>query len=462
MAQPLGSEHSPAPENVEEDEDAEAFAGVLSVLDKTQLPFLGQDVFQRIHPQLDSAGTEPVVGEPMYGSYNVLFPLTFPTGLCWLVKIHINGTPEKWDDVSASSLVAEAKTMQLLKRETTIPLPEVFDFSSTTQNVLRCPYILMSFISGVPLHDVWFGHQKKAVDLEVNRAQRTRALESIASAMIQLGKFSFPTSGSLVFANDGSPSGTGQTRRVDHTAGLDRMFIHGDPADDPIYANHAAFSDPKSYYTFMLNLHPTQNSYQQGINAILLQLISWIPEPNRSDRFVLTHPDFDIQNFIVSEDGELQGIIDWDGVVAVPHTIGNMRYPAWLTCDWDPLMYGYQEPIDQGVEPSGTWEDSPSSLTYYRRVYKDAIAKGQNESDCAADLCRMSLITDNLSIAADDPKCRTQIVFKVVEEVWERAGKGRGLDLEQLIAAFAENKVDVSVMDALHGGFNALLKEEGL
>ncbi|KAK5627471.1 hypothetical protein RRF57_003186 [Xylaria bambusicola] len=99
--------------------------------------------------------------------------------------------------------------MQLLKCETTIPLPKVLDFSSTTQSVLRYPCILMSYISGVLLYDVCFGHQRKSIDLEVNRAQRTRALESIASAMVQLGRFSFPTSGSLVFANNGFPSGTG-------------------------------------------------------------------------------------------------------------------------------------------------------------------------------------------------------------------------------------------------------------
>ncbi len=40
----------------------------------------------------------------------------------------------------------------------------------------------LSYISGVPLHDVWFGHQINGGDLEGNC--RTRALESIASAMI--------------------------------------------------------------------------------------------------------------------------------------------------------------------------------------------------------------------------------------------------------------------------------------
>ncbi len=74
--------------------------------------------------------------------------------------------------------------------------------------------------------------------------------------------------------------------------------------------------------------------------TLLRQLINWIPDPSGVNSFVLTHRDFDIQNLIVSEDGELRGIIDWDGVAAVPRTLGNERYPEWLTRDWDPGMYG--------------------------------------------------------------------------------------------------------------------------
>ncbi|KAI1735056.1 hypothetical protein F4680DRAFT_461952 [Xylaria scruposa] len=450
-----------SPDPADNDENAELFSEVLSALDKTQLPLLGQDIFQRTQPQLALTDTKPVVGEPIYGSYHVLFPLTFHTGLCWLVKVPVNGTADKWDDTSASSLAVEAKTMKFLKCETTIPLPDVLDFSSTTQNALRCPYILMSYISGVPLYDVWFGHKLKGDDLEVNRARRTRALNSIASAMIQLGSFSFRTSGSLIFSSDGSPLGSGPVRRVDQKAMLDRWFVHQDPADDPIYASHAASSDPKAYYTFMVDLHPEEKLFQKGLVALLRQLISWIPEPSGTDRFVLTHPDFDIQNFIVSEGGDLRGIIDWDGVAAVPRTIGNVRYPEWLTRDWDPAMYGYRESMDQGIEPDGVWEDAPSSLADYRQVYKDAIAKCQRD-DNSVDLCRMSLITDNLLIAVEDPRCRSEILRKVTREIWNRAGQGSELEFAELVAKFAENDVDVSVMSALQIGFNALLIEEGL
>ncbi|KAI2622452.1 hypothetical protein GGR54DRAFT_629978 [Hypoxylon sp. NC1633] len=460
MTQSPGKESSPLPASAEVDEHAE-FAEVLSVLDKEQLSLLGSTTLRRLQPQLAPSDTEPTVGEPMYGSYHVLFPLDFNTGLRWLVKIPINGTASKWDEMSALPLASEAKTMQLLKRETSIPLSNVLEFSSTTQNCLRCPYIILSFVSGVPLYDVWFGHRLKGDNLQVTRARRTRALEGIAFAMMQLGKFPFRTSGSPVFGSNGTLLRTGPMRRVNQKAMLDRWFIHQDPAEDPLYASYPVSSDSKAYYTFMLDMYPEQKSFSKGLAMLLYQLISWIPEPSGMDHFVLAHPDFDIQNFIVSEDGDLRGIIDWDGVAALPRTIGNERYPGWLTRDWDPAMYGYEESMEQGLEPGGVWEDSPNCLAQYRNVYRNFIADYQRD-DSSVGFCRLSLITDNLTIAADDPRCRNGILRKIAQEIWSRAGQGSEPDFEALVTAFAENSVDAAVMNTLQVGFNALLTEEGL
>lgn len=304
--------------------------------------------------------------------------------------------------------------MRLFKRETTIPLPDVLDFSPTTQNNLRCPYIMITFISGIPLYDVWFGHRLNGASPDTTHLRRVRALESIASAMVQLDRFSFRIGGCLLFGSDGNLSDIGPMRRVDYEAMLDRWFVHKDPDDDPIYIEHAASSDPKAYYTFMLDLHPEQNPVPKGLAMLLRQLMSWIPEPSRMDPFVLTHLDFDIQNIIVSEEGELRGIIDWDGVAAVPRTLGNERYPGWLTRDWDPAMYGYKESMEDGVEPEGVWEDSPECLSYYRGIYDGIMARHRTERrrGSEANLCRMSLITENLAIAVDDPRCRNAILCK--------------------------------------------------
>ncbi|KAJ5245120.1 hypothetical protein N7489_005216 [Penicillium chrysogenum] len=466
MAQQQHIERSPSSSSSEDDENAELFTAVHSTLDREQLPLLANAILRR-QPLYRTTNAKPSVGEPLYGSYHILFPLTFDIGLRWIAKIPINGTASKWDELSASALISEANTMRLLKRETTIPLPDVLDYSSTTQNTLRCPYIIMTLISGIPLYNVWFGHRLKGAcpdTADTTHLRRVRALESIASAMVQLDRFSFRTGGRLLFRNDGNPSHIGSMRRVDHKAMLDRWFVHKDPDDDPIYIEYAASSDPKAYYTFMLDIHPERNKVPRGLVMLLRQLISWISEPSSMDPFVLAHPDLDIQNFIVSEEGELRGVIDWDGIAAMPRTLGNERYPGWLTCDWDPAMYGYKESMEHGVEPEGVWEDSPESLAYYRGIYDDIMARHRMERrGSEANLCRMSLITENLAIAVDDPRCRSAILRKMVQEIWAVAeGGGQQLDFTDLADMFAESNVDVVVMESLHRAFNTLLSKKGL
>lgn len=462
MAQPQDIEKPSSLHSHERDEDAELFSAVLSTLDREQLPVLASAILRRAQPHR-TTNTKPVVDEAIYGSYHVLFPLTFDFGLRWIVKIPINGTESKWDELSASALTSEANTMRLLKRETTIPLPDVLDFDSTTQNTLRCPYIIMSFVSGIPLYDAWFGQHLSGASPETTASRRRRALESIASAMAQLEKLTFQTGGQPIFGSDGNVSDIGPMRRVDHKAMFDRWFVHKDPDDDPMYIECAASSDPKAYYTVMLDAHPEEDPILKGIAMTLRELISWIPEPSGMSPFVLAHPDFDIQNFIVSEDGELQGIIDWDGVAAMPRSRGNEGYPGWLTRDWDPMMYGYQESMEDGVEPEGVWEDSPESLAHYRDVYDGIMAKHRLERGGSdTNLCRMSLITENLAIAAEDPRCRDAILEKMVDEMWAAAGEDEELDFTEIAIMFAEDDVDADVMEALREGFNILLSKKGL
>lgn len=121
--------------------------------------------------------------------------------------------------------------------------------------------------------------------------------------------------------------------------------------------------------------------------------------------------------------------------------------------------------MEQGVEPEGFWEDSPECLSYYRGIYNDMMAKHRHELGRGSDtnLCRMSLISENLAIAVHDPRCRNGILRKMVHEIWAAAEEGgEEPDLMDLANMFAGNSVDVVVMETLTKGFNALLSKEGL
>ncbi|KAL4889619.1 hypothetical protein BDV59DRAFT_186201 [Aspergillus ambiguus] len=161
----------------------------------------------------------------------------------------------------------------------------------------------------------------------------------MASAVVQPDRFLFRAGGHLLFGRDGNPSDIGPTRRVDHKAMVDRWFVHKDPDDNPIYVERA-------HPTIRKHTTPVCSTYTPNRNRFLRA--SQCSEPSGMEPFVLAHADFDIQNFIVSKESELRGIIDWDGVAAMPRTLGNERYPGWLTRDWDPAMYEYKELMEHG------------------------------------------------------------------------------------------------------------------
>ncbi|KAH6889377.1 hypothetical protein B0T10DRAFT_538416 [Thelonectria olida] len=331
----------------------------------------------------------------------------------------------------------------------------------------------MSFIPGKPLYEVWFGHRQRGFNKETVERHRRCALREIASAMAQLKKYSFKKGGFVTFDSAGNPVGVGPMRHVDHKAMLDRWFIDNDPTDDPIYVESPEFSSLLDYETFPLDLHEEVKPFPRGVTLLLKLMIRCLvdqlePGPKSSKPFVLAHPDYDIQNFLVSETGELQGIIDWDGIAAVPRDIGSERYPGWLTRDWDPAMYGWNKSMGKGEEPEGVWEDSPKSLKKYRRVYREMVAKCREKWDGPPDarpdvnITRRSLVIENLTIAAQDPQSRSDIVRKIVQAIAGVLGREADLDFMKLVDRCAEGKLIDDIREILAEGINALLKKDNL
>lgn len=158
--------------------------------------------------------------------------------------------------------------------------------------------------------------------------------------------------------------------------------------------------------------------------------------------FVLSHADFDTQNIIVTQDGHLAGLIDWDGVAIVPRVLGNERYPNWLTHDWNPFGYDYNEGEDQvrlhghrignGCCPT---TDSPEDLEFYRGIYQDTITAlskkiiRESEQNTAADssdlkesVRRVCCVTRNsLLIGALQSACMSRFgCSEIVDLIWDR------------------------------------------
>ncbi|PGH02347.1 hypothetical protein AJ80_08869 [Polytolypa hystricis UAMH7299] len=342
--------------------------------------FSDDDLIDLDEPNDHGPNYDPVtIDNPIFGYHYVYYPIAFADGVRWLLKLPLPETLTTFDEHASCTLRSEALMLQLLRRETTIPVPDVYHFEETSDNQLSTPFILMQHMPGKPLYDSWF--DKSILESEL-RLRRKQTLKDIANSMIQLEKFSFSQGGTLIFDDDGEINAVGPFRQLDEHA----------PDKPPICIEVGPFSDPCSFYTTLLHTnHPLAlNAHaQRDVVALLETLLSFIPEPQPSRKpstltapnhaFVLTHPDLDIYNIRVDEAGRVTGIFGWRGAAAYPRSLGNERYPAWLTCDWDLSTYAWDEEMESSIfEPVTGWQDSPTALSLYRRMYSSCIWESLN------------------------------------------------------------------------------------
>lgn len=173
---------------------------------------------------------------------------------------------------------------------------------------------------------------------------RARALQEIAEATAQLNKLKFSEGGALVFDDKGNPTGVDCSKAVDLEALYERL--QGEDKTTPFYLRET-FKNSKSYFQAMLDrrgMKKARSEFDRGVYDLLSLFIDWgLADSStfQDESFVLSHPDFDTQNILVTSDGSLAGIIDWDWVSAMPECIGCQKYPLFLIKDFDPINYDY-------------------------------------------------------------------------------------------------------------------------
>ncbi|WEW58895.1 hypothetical protein PRK78_004363 [Emydomyces testavorans] len=295
--------------------------------------------------------------------------------------------------------------------------------------------------------------------------------------MVQLNKYVFPRGGAIHFDQDGKPSDIGPFRKVHIQAMLNALHTNDEFDGANIFCTAGPFTDPKSYFTYMLekrNRPANEHEYTRGLYKLLRLLIDLIFTDNnphlQEKGFVLSHPDFDIQNVIVDQDGRLRGLVDWDGVIAVPRCLGNERYPSRLTRDWDSMKYRYKQDAAPGPNSPNNYENSPTELNHYRQIYQ-TIMESVLRDKSVKSITSKSLLLENLAIAADDPVSFQSIVERIFEEAkakTDRVGTRNKDDedendddstfyIYEVATAYEAGKLSESHRQRLVRGFQALL-----
>ncbi|KAH7086458.1 hypothetical protein FB567DRAFT_406039, partial [Paraphoma chrysanthemicola] len=293
----------------------------------------------------------------------------------WIIKVPCTGTAQRWQDSDAYMLRNDARTMDYIRKNTSMPCPEVLAFSNTLNNVLGAPFILMRANEGVPANRIWFDRDEDSDDDDDNEALaylagqeridiRVNFLRSLARTMAKLQTLEFDRAGTLNFDDTLDVPSIGPTyhwRTVSDLKTLKKINRVPSFATSREYFQTAL--DEQWSHKEVVN-HSIHNARRNVMCKILdsAPFTQSVKAGDTKETFVLRHDDLDFQNILCNpETGEVTGIIDWDKCRAAPRCIGFASLPAFLTPDWAPDYATWGQP------------HMPWELDEYRNVYAHAM-----------------------------------------------------------------------------------------
>jgi hypothetical protein len=81
---------------------------------------------------------------------------------------------------------------------------------------------------------------------------------------------------------------------------------------------------------------------------------------DEQESFVLRHPDLDLQNILVDDDGNVTSILDWHEMITAPRCTGYASLPKSITDEWFPGFTVTDPPLM-------SW-----TVDHYRQIYTEA------------------------------------------------------------------------------------------
>ena len=243
---------------------------------------------------------------------------------------------------------SEVATLQFVRKNTSIPVPQIIAFDPSADNELGFEWILMTKLSGVPLESLW-----ESPDLVWD--SRVQITKTLAGYLRQLMSFNFPLMGNLY------PSNRPEFERVAWLKDLSSKSRFVPLLDDPeftigplaiipfVYGDRihlqngrCVFGTSSSYLTSLLRLHISSNmkrkiamstndeydeddiSDVEDIITAYESLLSVLPmffpsDASNAETFSLFHDDMSTNNILVDPTTfRITGIVDWECVSLKP------------------------------------------------------------------------------------------------------------------------------------------------
>ncbi|KAJ7900908.1 kinase-like domain-containing protein [Mycena leptocephala] len=264
------------------------------------------------------------------GGSNTVFVLTFEDGRDIVARVAISAYRDKAghpEELVADSVVA---TLSYVAKHTSIPVPKVYYFNRDPGNPVGATYILMSRIAGRPLGPWWD---------DADSEGRRQIVEQLALMEAELLLLRFSAIGCLIDANP-----TVGALGPSATYPFDLRHPHRGPFPS---SKHFLLAHIRSELDFLADLEEWTVERRKwsahnggGWKIFHAHAIQWfgllcdavvaLPAGEFDpEHFALFHDDFDMGNILVSDEGKVVGIVDWEGSRVCP-LWNDQRYSTFL------------------------------------------------------------------------------------------------------------------------------------
>ncbi|CRG89677.1 hypothetical protein PISL3812_06716 [Talaromyces islandicus] len=247
-------------------------------------------------------GIPCTLGNHTVGGFNIAFELHFPDGIAGIARIPLPYNCHQPEETSVSYAV----TMKYLKRNSSIPVPEVYAYEvqSALDNKVHATYILMERLPGHALPTL----ERMTLEISDEEIAAVKKVHTqLADIILELVSLKFDKIGCLREDSKG------------------KFFVGA-----YYETNATAYPQHKAYALGDLeedgDREETVADYE-----LLAELAGHFVIPEFKDGpFVINHNDLTIQNILVDDDFNITGILDFPGTV-VP--LPSLCVYPWLFSD---------------------------------------------------------------------------------------------------------------------------------
>jgi len=276
------------------------------------------------------------------GACNVVVALSFSDGLQWVARIQLPLNAGDDDEKTTASLLSEVATMKLISARTTIPIPTVFGYDASTENI-GYRYILMEALPGQVLNS--------RMALSVPDAHQEKFGAQLAIYFYELSTIRFNQIGRLGYS---------------HESGQHAILPFSVPGSSksigPLNTSFEYFYRLRKEHTVsILRDHAGEQEWVAAARLLETAVTSMITEDNIHGPFPLCHIDFHYNNILVDDEFNITGLIDWSHAQIVPVE----RFAI----------------IPEFVAPPAAPSETKQAIANFREMFIEALAKVQVERE---------------------------------------------------------------------------------